>query len=258
MGFKVLDNAEIDGHKVIAPQKDLIEVKNAISTYENFDTFDALQIQDLLKAHKLLMIHLTDNPGEFRNNQIGVFKGGEPVHIAPPPLKVPELMTNLFEYLQKSDDSFLIKSCVFHYELEFIHPFCDGNGRMGRLWQQVLLTRVHPIFKLVCIEELLEKFQNKYYEALHNSDINGNSSSFIEFMLSIILNALQQLNTTIKPNTNNTFIDRLLYAQNFLNDFKRKDYMKLFPEILINGVKNGILEKENTNNKTTYRFVNNQ
>ena len=256
----------LNGHKVIAPQKDLIEVKNAISTYENFDTFDALQIQDLLKAHKLLMIHLTDNPGEFRNNQIGVFKGGEPVHIAPPPLKVPELMTNLFEYLQKSDDSFLIKSCVFHYELEFIHPFCDGNGRMGRLWQQVLLTRVHPIFKLVCIEELLEKFQNKYYEALHNSDINGNSSSFIEFMLSIILNALQQLNTTIKPNTNNTFIDRLLYAQNFLNDFKRKDYMKLFPEIstatasrdLINGVKNGILEKENTNNKTTYRFVNNQ
>ena len=129
----------------------------------------------------------------------------------------------------------------------------------------MLLTRVHPIFKLVCIEELLEQSQNEYYEALHNSDINGNSSSFIEFMLSIILNALQQLNNTIKPNTNNTFIDRLLYAQNFLNDFKRKDYMKLFPEIstatasrdLINGVKNGILEKEKTNNKTTYRFVNN-
>lgn len=256
----------LNGQKVIAPQKDLIEVKNAISTYEQFDTFDALKIEDLLRAHKFLMTHLTDTPGEFRNSQIAVFKGNEPIHIAPPPVKVPELMANLFEYLHKSDDSFLIKSCVFHYELEFIHPFCDGNGRMGRLWQQVILTRVHPIFKLVCIEELLEQSQNNYYDALHDSDTNGNSTLFIEFMLTIILNALQKLNSKIKPCINNTFMARLLYAKDFLTNFKRKDYMNLFPEIstatasrdLMNGVKNGVLDRQNTSNQTTYRFVNNQ
>ena len=261
----------LNGKKVIAPSKDLIEVKNAILTYEQFDTLNALKIEDLLNAHKLLMNQLTDIPGEFRNSQIAVFKDNEPIHIAPPPLKVPELMANLFEYLRKSDDSFLIKSCVFHYELEFIHPFCDGNGRMGRLWQQVLLVRVHPIFKLVCIEELLEQSQKDYYDALHNSDINGRSTFFIEFMLKIILNALQQLNTKLKCCINNTFEDRLSYAKSLLTNlklekFKRQDYMRLFPNIstatasrdLINGVKNGILEKSNTGNQTTYRFILNQ
>ena len=161
-----------------------------------------------------------------------------------------------------SEDSLLIKSCVFHYEFEFIHPFSDGNGRIGRLWQQLILAKWHPAFKFLCVEELLEKYQSEYYDALHKSDLAGSSESFIEFMLGIIFDSLKNLRSVIKINSADNFESRLSYARNFLNHFKRADYMQLIQEIstatasrdLINGVKNGILEKENSGNQTKYFF----
>ncbi len=253
----------LNGHKIIAPKKDIIEVKNAISVYEIFEHLDALNIEDLLKSHELMMNNLVENAGNFRNTSVGILKGKKVVHIAPPHKDVSGLMANLFSYLKNAEDSLLIKSCVFHYEFEFIHPFSDGNGRIGRLWQQLILSILHPIFKIVCIEELLEKYQSEYYEALRNSDLSGSSEFFAEFMLEIILQALQQLKSKIGINIPNNFVDRLYYAKNFIDNFKRSEYMQLMPELstatasrdLINGVKNGILEKSNSKNQTIYFFL---
>ncbi|GHU16411.1 hypothetical protein FACS189472_01380 [Alphaproteobacteria bacterium] len=209
-----------------------------------------------------MMNDLTEDAGNFRNRGVGIFKGKEIVHVAPPHQNVSGLVANLFSYLRESEDSLLIKSCVFHYEFEFIHPFSDGNGRIGRLWQQLTLSKLHSIFKIVCIEELLEKYQAEYYEALQKSDSSGNSEFFIEFILSIILQALENLKLQIGTNIPNNSIDRLYYAKNFIDNFKRADYMKLLPGLstatasrdLINGVKNGILESTNSKNKTLYKF----
>jgi Fic family protein len=172
------------------------------------------------------------------------------------------LFPNSFHYLNEPDDGLLIKSCVFHYEFEFIHPFLDGNGRMGRLWQQLILAKQNPVFKLVCIEELLEKYQREYYEALQKSDHAGSSEKFIEFMLSVILQSLEILETRIQSTGEGKSEDRLAYAKNFLDHFKRKDYLSLFKKIspatasrdLIGGVKQSILETENDKNQTVYKF----
>lgn len=252
----------LNGQKIIAPKKDIIEVKNAISVYEIFDQFEAFNMEDLLKSHKLMMNNLTEDGGNFRSAGVGIFKGQEVVHIAPSHKEVSGLIANLFSYLKDSDDSLLIKSCVFHYEFEFIHPFSDGNGRIGRLWQQVILSKLHSIFKIVCIEELLEKYQSEYYEALRNSDLAGSSEIFTEFMLGIILQALEVLKSQIGMNIPSNSIDRLYYAKNFIDNFKRSEYLQLMPELststasrdLINGVKNGILEKSSSKNQTIYFF----
>lgn len=202
------------------------------------------------------------NAGKFRTDSVGVFKGSEAIHITPPYIEVSGLIANLFSYLKESADSLLIKSCVFHYEFEFIHPFSDGNGRIGRLWQQLILSKLHSVFKLVCIEELLEKYQKEYYEVLHKSDLVGSSEIFIEFMLDIILAALKQTDINIGTRIGNNFMDRLLYAKNFINKFKRAEYQKLITGIssatasrdLEKGVRNGILQKMNSRNQTVYIF----
>jgi Fic family protein len=252
----------LNGQVVIAPKNDIIAVKNAIAVYERFDRIDLFSIDDLLKNHGIMMKDLLPDTGNFRQSGVGLFKGKEVVHVAPPYKNVSGLMADLFAYLKESDDSLLIKSCVFHYEFEFIHPFLDGNGRMGRLWQQLVLAKQHPVFKLVCIEELLEKYQNEYYDALQESDHAGSSEKFIEFMLSIIMQSLEILETQIQPVVGEKCEDRLAYAKNFLDNFKRKDYISLFKKIspatasrdLITGIKRGILEVVNDKNQTTYRF----
>ncbi|MDR1031959.1 MAG: Fic family protein [Holosporales bacterium] len=252
----------LNGQVVIAPQHDIIAVKNAMSVYEMFDLIDAFSIDDLVKVHGIMMKDLLPDAGNFRQSGVGLFKGKQVVHVAPPHKNVSRLMADLFTYLKGSDDSLLIKSCVFHYEFEFIHPFLDGNGRMGRLWQQLILARQHPVFKLVCIEELLEKYQSEYYDALHESDLAGSSEKFIEFMLNIILQSLAILETQIQPAGGGKCEDRLAYAKGFLDNFRRKDYLNLFKKIspatasrdLINGVKRSILETTNNKNQTIYKF----
>lgn len=211
----------LNGARIVAPEKEIREVKNAISVYKKFNEFDAFRLDDLLNAHDIMMKGLTEESGKFRSTGVCIMKGNECIHLAPPAIEVSRLISNLFSYLTESEDSPLIKSCVFHYWLEFIHPFCDGNGRMGRLWQQLILTKLHPIFKLVCIEELLEKFQAEYYAALQRSDQNGSSEDFVEFMLGIIREALKQLN--IKSNDKNNYKSRLHYARNMLTNFKRSE-----------------------------------
>lgn len=251
----------LNGVRVVAPKNELLEVKNAISVYEQMDAFDAFNIDHLLLAHKIMMTRLTKEAGNFRNSGVGIVTENHCIHIAPPPLEVSGLISNLFTYLTESQDNLLIKSCVFHYEFEFIHPFCDGNGRIGRLWQQLILSKMHPVFKIICVEELLEKNLEKYYNALRSSDNNGSSETFVEFMLNMIKTALENSHRLIP--VENNFRTRLLYAKNYINDFKRADYMKLFLNIstatasrdLINGVKSGILKKNNSKNQTTYSFL---
>jgi Fic family protein len=252
----------MNGQVVIAPKSDIIAVKNAIAVYEGFDRIDVFSIDDLLKIHGIMMKDLLSNAGNFRQSSVGVYKEKEVVHVAPPHKNVSGLMADLFTYLKESDDSLLIKSCIFHYEFEFIHPFLDGNGRMGRLWQQLILAKQHPVFKMVCVEELLEKYQSEYYDALQKSDHAGSSEKFIEFMLSIILQSVEILETQIQPVVGEKCEDRLVYAKNFLDNFKRKDYMSLFKKMspatasrdLITGVKQDILEAVNDKNQTIYRF----
>ena len=253
----------LNGQKIIAPKKDIMEIKNAISVYEKFDEFDVFDLDSLIKAHKLMMTDLMDVAGSFRTGGVGIFKENEAIHIAPPHMEVSGLVANLFSYLKDADDSLLIKSCVFHYEFEFIHPFSDGNGRIGRLWQQLILSKLHSVFKLVCVEELLEKYQMEYYESLHNSDLAGSSEIFIEFMLGVILEALRKTSAHIGTSRGNNFMDRLLYAKNFIDNFKRSEYLQLISGIstatasrdLLNGVKNGILKKVNSGNQAIYAFT---
>lgn len=250
----------LNGVHVTAPKNELLEVKNAIFAYEQMDTFDAFSIDHLLRAHKIMMAGLTEDAGNFRNSGVGIVKENRYVHVAPPPLEVSGLMSNLFAYLTESIDNLLIKSCVFHYEFEFIHPFCDGNGRIGRFWQQLILSKMHSVFRMICVEELLEKNQEEYYNSLRISDSKGSSEAFVEFMLIMIKTALKN-SPGLVPIENN-FRSRLLYAKNSINNFKRADYMKIFPNIssatasrdLINGVKSGILKKNNSKNQTTYSF----
>ena len=181
--------AILNGKRVIAKEKEIAEVKGAIAVYDKLDDFDYKNLDDLLEAHKILMKDILINPGIFRTSDVAV--GGESgvVHVAPPFTQVSNLMYDLFKWLKNSDIHPLIKGCVFHYEFEFIHPFVDGNGRMGRLWQTLILYKYKNIFAYIPIESVIKQKQEEYYKALEISNEEGKSTFFIEFMLKAILEA---------------------------------------------------------------------
>lgn len=181
----------INGKNVVAPLKEIQEVKNAIATYELYPTLNPFSVEDLLKAHGVMMQALTGDAGRFRAGSVGVFSEKGCVHMAPPADRVPMLVNDLFEWLTESTDHLLIRSCVFHYEFEFIHPFSDGNGRMGRLWQSLILGRLHPLFEHLPVENMVYANQQVYYDAITESSRVANSCPFIDFMLNEILNALK-------------------------------------------------------------------
>ena len=181
----------INGKNVVAPLKEIQEVKNAIATYELYPTLNPFSVEDLLKAHGVMMQALTGDAGRFRAGGVGVFSEKGCVHMAPPADRVPMLVNDLFEWLTESTDHLLIRSCVFHYEFEFIHPFSDGNGRMGRLWQSLILGRLHPLFEHLPVENMVYANQQAYYDAITESSRVANSCPFIDFMLNEILNALK-------------------------------------------------------------------
>ena len=181
----------INGKNIVAPVRQVQEVRNAIRTYELFPTLDPYSIHDLLKAHGVMMEALADDAGMFRKRGVGVYAGSDAVHIAPQAHMVPGLMKDLFEWLRTSEDHLLIKSCVFHYEFEFIHPFSDGNGRTGRLWQSLILAKLHPLFESLPVENMVYANQTAYYDAISKSSDIADSSPFIEFMLEEILLALK-------------------------------------------------------------------
>lgn len=182
--------AVLEGKKVVAPLKEIQEVKNAIKTYELYPKLNPFSIPDLLLAHGTMMAGLVDEAGMFRKGGVGVFDGEKPIHIAPPADRIRDLMSDLFGWLENADDHLLIRSCVFHYEFEFIHPFADGNGRIGRLWQSLILGRLNPIFEHLPVENMVYSNQQAYYHAINRSSGLADSGPFIDFMLEEILNAL--------------------------------------------------------------------
>lgn len=255
--------ALLENKRIIAPEKDILEVQNAIKLYDEIRFFNPYKLQDINKAHGILMDGLVEKPGKFRTKNVGIVKGSKVEHLAPSGDMVNGLMKDLFAYLKDDSDLVLIKSCVFHYELEFIHPYVDGNGRMGRFWQSVILMSEYPLFEYLPVEKLIKERQDDYYRALSISDKSGQSTSFIEFMLKVIDDALAEV-MDVKG--------VVLSAEDRLDSFKdivgiksftRKEYMKNYKDIsaptasrdLIKGVNEGMLQKTGEKNQTVYRYI---
>ena len=191
--------AVIEGKRVLGSTREVQEVRGAVAAYEALDGWEPSSRDDLLAAHAVLMAGLVDQPGAFRVGSSGIQRGEEIVHVAPPAENVRGLINDLLSWLGDSDDHPLIKACVFHYEFEFIHPFVDGNGRMGRLWQTLILSQWKPLFALVPVESLVRDQQPGYYAAINACDATGNSTVFIEFMLNVISDALSELLERSQP-----------------------------------------------------------
>lgn len=251
--------ALIENKRVIGPKKDITEVQNAIQVYDELISYKPHSEKAFLKAHAALMKGRLDPAGKYRNQSVGIVKGDKLEHVAPPFQNVPYLMKDLFTYLKDADELTLIKSCVFHYEMEFIHPFLDGNGRMGRLWQTVILLQDFPVFEYLPFEKLISETQNDYYQSLSESDKLGKSTPFIEYMLGVIDKSLAELLNYTQRILKDT--DRLAYflGQGF-TEFSRKDYMRVFKDIstatasrdLKKGLELNLFESSGELNKTRY------
>jgi Fic family protein len=251
----------LDKKRVIGPEKDVNEVLNAINVYQRLNSFNPTISISFLKAHEMLMNGLISDNGKYRTSGVGIVSGNQMAHMAPPSENVPYLMNDLFDFLKESNEIALIKSCVFHYEMEFIHPFMDGNGRMGRLWQTLLLMQDYPVFEFIPFENIIHKTQNEYYQALSASDKLGASTPFIEYMLQVINNALHIMLES-SPQILSAE-DRLRYfVERCKSEFSRKDYLSVFKEIstatasrdLKLGIELGMFEKEGDKIKTIYRM----
>ncbi len=192
----------IDGKRVLGPPKDNREVKNAYEAYENVSDMDPCDLASLLYAHRLMMKGLVKEAGQFRSRNVGVFYGDRLIHAGTPVKYVPELMNQLMTWLKKSGYHPLVKSCIFHYEFEFIHPFADGNGRTGRLWQSLILQKWNDIFAWLPVATLVHENKAGYYKALLKADNAGDSTEFVEFMLGLIRDALKELSENQKDSGN--------------------------------------------------------
>jgi Fic family protein len=204
--------AILDGKRVLGQPREIQEVQGAIRAYEALPNWNPASVQDLLQAHQYLMADILVDAGKFRKGGVGIHKGDRVVHVAPPANLVPTLMADLMEWVSTTDDHPLIKSCVCHYELEFIHPFLDGNGRMGRLWQTLILGQWNALFYLLPIESLIKDQQDRYYQVLEEADKAASSTLFIEFMLDVIDAVLIQNNQTLQRSSEQAVqpIERLL------------------------------------------------
>jgi Fic family protein len=253
--------ALIENKRVIGPQKDVLEVLNAIKVYQKLDSYKFASEKSFLKAHFELMNGLIENAGKYRKRGVGIVNGSVVEHVAPSHENVPYLMNDLFDYLKDSDELTLIKSCVFHYEMEFIHPFIDGNGRMGRLWQTLILMEEYPIFDFLPFETLISNTQTLYYKSLALSDKTGKSTVFIEYMLGVIEKSLENL-----LNYTNRILKDTDRLEHFLSlgkkEFGRKDYMNVFKNIssatasrdLKKGIDLRLIESIGDKNKTRYKI----
>ncbi|MCS2156265.1 Fic family protein [Scandinavium sp. H11S7] len=184
--------AIMEGKRVLAPEKEIQEVRNAILAYEKMSGWKAWHLNDLLSAHRLLMAGLVDRPGQIRQGDVGIYRGKKLVHMAPPASQLPRLLDDLLLWLKTSEIHPLIASSVFHYEFEFIHPFADGNGRMGRLWQTLILSQWRSELAWLPVETLIHYQQSRYYEILGQCDKASDCTLFIEFMLENMLEALRE------------------------------------------------------------------
>lgn len=255
--------AILENKRVLGSKLEIQEVQNALKAYSELKAFDPYSLKSFLKAHAFLMQKILSDAGKLREGNVGILKGTKVSHLAPKPHMVPELMEKLFTYLKKSEEHFLIRSSIAHYEIEFIHPFSDGNGRMGRLWQTVILTSHHSVFEYLPVETSIKMHQKEYYDVLEKSDKAGESSAFVEFILEMIFRTLDDFLASVKP-IKFTAKDRLEKAKSFFHDkeFSRKDYLKYFKEIsaptasrdLIWGTEQSLLGKSGSKNQTVYFF----
>jgi Fic family protein len=224
--------ALVEGKRVVGRKEEIQEVVNAIKVYDGLAEFDPFSPKSLLKSHRLMMDGLIPDAGKWRTRNVGILKGSKVSHIAPKADRVPHLMDDLFRFLKTKELNPLIRSCVFPYELEFIHPFQDGNGRIGRFWHTLLLYHYHPAFEFIPIESLIRDHQQEYYSALESSDRAGDSTAFVEFSLGTVMDSLEDFISSFapKPLTAN---ERLLRAKKHFTtrEFSRKHYRELFKTI---------------------------
>lgn len=197
----------IEGRRVLGPPKDIHEVQNAYEAYERVFSMEPYRVEDFLKAHELLTQELIKHPGQFRLSDVGVYDtSGRVVHIGARPQFVPGLVEDLFTWAKNSDLLDLVKSCLVHFELEIIHPFEDGNGRMGRLWQSLILSRWNPLFEWLPIESVIHAHQQGYYDALATSNKENDATVFVEFMLEVILETLEEVKVQDRIEENTEYI----------------------------------------------------
>ncbi len=223
----------IDGKRVLGPPKDIREVQNAYEAYEIIAQLSPYKIPDLLKAHRIMMSDLVKESGVFRSRGVGVYAGESLIHAGTPPQHVPGLIAELFRWLKDSTIHPLIKSCVFHYEFEFIHPFSDGNGRTGRMWHTLILSKWKKFFLWLPIESLIHERQEEYYQAINLSNNEGESTVFVKFMLEIINQALDELTENVNESssldldTNEKRVLKLIKVNNKLSAKKMADELRL-------------------------------
>ena len=255
--------ALLEEKRVLGPQQDILEVQNAIAAYRRLANLSPTSINSFSDTHRVLMRGLMEAPGSFRKGPIGVLREKNILHQAPPWKKVEPMMDSLFDYLRKTDDHPLIKSSRFHFQLEHIHPFIDGNGRMGRLWQTVLLMAYHPVFEFLPVEDLIRLNQRQYYRALAEGEDAGDCTGFVVFILQQLKQSLQQLIEDTRGITHSVE-NRLGIAQTQMGDrrFSRQDYQKLHKTIsaatasrdLQRGVKSELLERSGDKRTSVYQF----
>ena len=257
----------INGKTVLGEQKEIQEVKNAYAAYERFSEIQPFSIKSIKLFHGIMTKYVEEESGDFRRGEEGVFNGDECIFMAPPAQFVPQLMDDLFAWMKEEKNNVhpLIMSSVFHYEFVFIHPFADGNGRMARLWHTAMLAKWKPVFEYIPIESQIEKFQNEYYEAIARCYVEGESTLFIEFMLSQIDKILDDVSTQVSEDNEqlSEYLKRLLevmeydvpYTSNTLMDklgLKSKEGFRrnyLRPAIDMNLIRMTIPDKPNSRNQ---------
>ena len=260
----------INGKKVLGPQEDIIAVKNALDAYKELDSIDPYNIKDLLKIHGIMMNGLVDRAGCIRSGDVGVFdSNGRVIHAAPTASMAREFIERLFDWVKNADVQMLIKSSVFHYEFEFIHPFNDGNGRMGRFWQTALLASWKPIFKYIPIESVIKDNQEEYYKAFKISTSEGKSNAFILFMLDVINQAIKDIVNDSREHYNhlNLQINKLMHvieaypqsAQQIMDRLNLKSRVSFRKNYLIPALEAGLIgmtipEKPTSKNQIYFRI----
>lgn len=255
----------IDGKTVIGSQKEIQEVKNAYNAYEIIKKLNPYSIKDLKKSHGIMTYLTVEESGKFRSGNEGVFdEKGNCIHVCPPPEQIDILMNQLFDWMKKNKDEIhpLILSSVFHYEFVFIHPFSDGNGRIARLWQNVILSNWEEVFEYLPIESQIKKYQENYYSVINNCDKSGKSTEFIEFMLKMIDETLLELlkNTSIQSNHISIYVNKLLdvmelgvsmTATELMEKLGMKSRISFRENYLIPALENGLIKMTNPDKPTS-------
>jgi Fic family protein len=257
--------AVFDGKRVRGPAREVLEVENALTAYELAAKLDPRSERDVLRAHAVLMKGLAPDAGRYRRGEVGIVKGSRVTHVAPPAARVPTLMKDLFAFAAADDHTPpLVSACVLHYELEFIHPFSDGNGRVGRWWQHALLCRYSPVFAHVPTESMIKAHQSAYYAALARSDRAGDATTFIEFMLAQLHAALELYARECRPARLDAAARLELAREHFgRSTFSRRDYLALHRALsqatasrdLRGGVERGSLRIEGDKATARYTFT---